>query len=333
MTTQDRLLFPGVDIDGLPSGAATADDPPPAATGRLLTDGGQDTGRADGDAAGDEEVPSALDGVSDEQLESADVDLDQLKQLPKDELIGLLSEIIGDDEDESTTDDDSAEATQEAAATTDDGQPATPSDEPAAEVEWETSDEYQRPDGVELAAGTTMLVQCGSQDDRKHKARRDLLGLDETSDRNVLLIQYRSLDVERLEEIATNASRVKVITIGCSQSVPNAVSDTVEVVDINNPNDVTRLGILATKTLDDWSAFEGETAVSLDPLDVLFRYKTVEGTFRFLHIFLGKLSSGGAITHFFVNPSATDPKNINTLKPLFDYVMTIDDAGVDLEGA
>ncbi len=299
------------------------------------------------------------------------LNLAELRELPKDELIALLAEVIGDDDEPATesaermaetidttetTGDQTAQPTPETADSS--APPTTGKPEPsvadpqtgdstpspgaatpdtampdADETAWETATGYQRPPGLDLSPGSTVLVQCSSQDDRKHDARRDLLGVTEASDRNVLLIQYRAMKTDRLAAIAEAAQRVKVITVGCSQTVPNTVTDTVEVININNPNDVTRLGILSTKTLDDWQPLDGEVAVSLDPLDVLFRYKSVEGTFRFLHIFLGKLSAGGAVSSFFVNPSASNPQDVNTLKPLFDHILNVDAAGVDLEGA
>jgi len=337
MTMLKRLLFPGTDVDGGTSGAAGFDGPPPTLpAGRLVTDGGRDIARTDGGTSSTtDETPAGLDDVSDEKLEAADVDIETLKQLPKDELVALLTEILADegpgaDGDDGSSDETASEQTTSSETASDDAADAEADGD--ADAATDGSEPYQRPAGLDLTPGTTMLLQCAARDDRKGAARRDLLGGSEADSRNVLLIQYRSMDADELEAIARAARRVKVITIGCSQSVPESVSDSVEVVDINNPNDVTRLGILATSTLDDWSALAGEVAVSLDPLDVLFRYKTVEGTFRFLHIFLGKLSSGGAITHFFVDPSASDPQDINTLKPLFDHVMTIDDNGVTVEG-
>jgi len=333
--------------DSTPTGSTATDD----AADKTATDETADE-TATHDAADETTTDDVADATTaDEAADDRsvdDLDLDELQALPKDELIALLAKIIGDDDEPAT---ESAEAMAE---TIDNGeassQPAaqaatadtTPSDTPAADAEtaesdadetiWEASGGYRRPPNLDLSPGTTILVQCGSQDARKHDARRDLLGVTEADDRNILLIQYRAMNPDRLAAIAEAAQRVKVITVGCSQTVPTAVSDTVEVVNINNPNDVTRLGILSTKTLDDWQPLDGEIAVSLDPLDVLFRYKSVEGTFRFLHIFLGKLSAGGAVSSFFVNPSASNPQDVNTLKPLFDHIMTVDAGGVDLEG-
>jgi len=366
------------------TGETTSADAPDSAasddtTAGETTSGDTATGNNAADTTtSDDTATAATNGASDD-LSVSDLDIDQLRALPKDELIALLAEIIGDSDEPATEsaeamaetidptgDTDSNASAQSASSETAGGSASTPSEpattddataseepttdpdtatttpEPdtaaatpesdADEMEWETDEGYHRPSGLDLSPGTTVLVQCGSQDARKHDAREDLLGLTETNDRNILLIQYRSMNADRLAAIAESAQRVKVITVGCSQSVPNAVSDTVEVVNINNPNDVTRLGILSTKTLDDWQALDGGISVALDPLDVLFRYKSVEGTFRFLHIFLGKLSAGGAVSSFFVNPSASNPQDVNTLKPLFDHILTVDAAGIDLEG-
>lgn len=298
------------------------------------------------------------DEIEPEVIEDANIDLEELQQLPRDALLSILTKIIGEQQETEPASNEqrSAAVAAEAETTTDKTEPASVATDKAettdtasstAEVDdsiaWEPADDkrekqesaagYERPSGLSLSPEMTTLVQCGSQDDRKQDARLDLLGLTEPGERNVLLIQYRSLPTDALETIATNANQVTIITIGYSQTVPESVSETVKRININNPNDVTRLGILATGVVKDWAGADAETAVSVDPLDVLFRYKSVEGTFRFLHIFLGKLSNSGSISHFFVNPSASDPRDINTLKPLFDHVLTIDDAGVALEGS
>lgn len=192
-------------------------------------------------------------------------------------------------------------------------------------------EEYTKPGNLDLAPGTSVLVQCGSQDDRQEAACADLLQPDQVLDRNVLLIRYRQMSESRLETIASSAARTKVISIGYTQPVPRSVRDSVENIKINNPNDVTRLGIVVTGTIDEWKRFAGETVVCYKPLDVLLRYKSVHSAFRFLHIFLSKLQAGGAIAHFHVDPSAGDPQEINTLKPLFDSVVTIDSVGTHLE--
>ncbi|ERH01884.1 MAG: hypothetical protein J07HN6_01443 [Halonotius sp. J07HN6] len=306
----------------------------------------------------------STDETRDRQPDPEDIDLDELaglsrlemidilESLSKPKLIALITESLDSDEtrtDAATNDSTSASAedttTGAASATQSSAAQTSQSDDPSTDdaaatptpdgatgnATWEMETDYQRPPALDLSPGSTVLVQCGSQDDRKSAARHDLLGLSESDPRNVLLVQYRAMSAAELESIADAAKRVKIISIGCSQSIPPSVEETIESVEINNPNDVTRLGILATSTLDDWAPLAEQTVVSLNPLDVMLQYKTGEATFRFLHIFLGKLSSRGAISHFFVNPSSSDPQTVNTLKPLFDDVLTIDSVGVDVE--
>ncbi|ERH06408.1 MAG: response regulator containing CheY-like receiver, AAA-type ATPase, and DNA-binding domain protein [Halonotius sp. J07HN4] len=382
-TADDTTTPETVDSPTEPTVSAAPDsepEPTPATTSTAETATSTDGGGTEAITGGSSTAADTTNGTPEESTTAAGggtadslsgLNLAELRELPKEELIALLAEVIGDDDEPATesaermaetidtaepTDDKTAQPTPETAdsstpPTTDEPEPSvanaqagdgTPSPDAVTpdtampdsdETAWETAEGYRRPPGLDPTPGSTILVQCSSQDDRKHDARRDLLGVTEVSDRNVLLIQYRAMNTDRLAAIAEAAQRVKVITVGCSQTVPNTVTDTVEVVNINNPNDVTRLGILSTKTLDDWQPLDGEVAVSLDPLDVLFRYKSVEGTFRFLHIFLGKLSAGGAVSSFFVNPSASNPQDVNTLKPLFDHILNVDDAGVDLEGS
>ena len=186
--------------------------------------------------------------------------------------------------------------------------------------------------GLDLTPGTSILLQCGSQDDREDVACHDLLGLTgDGGDRNALLIQYRQLAPNRLGHIAEHAARTTVVAVGYSQPVPESVDDRVETIEINNPNDITRLGILVSGMLDDWADHDATTVVCYDSVNVLLEYKDVQNTFRFLHVFLGTLESADAIAHFHADPLASTPQKINTLKPLFDDVVSIDSMGVDLE--
>ena len=183
------------------------------------------------------------------------------------------------------------------------------------------------PDGFDPGNGDSVLVQCGSQDQRKHDICVDLCARGDTK-RSVLLVRYRQLDDDQLRRIVTDAARVKIISLGYSQPVPDDLQDSVEQVSINNPNDVTRIGTVITATLDDW---DGEVALCYDPVDGLLRYKSTERAFRFLHILIGRLRSAGAISHFHADPLSSDPQEINTLKPLYDATVNVDSMGTHLE--
>ena len=186
-------------------------------------------------------------------------------------------------------------------------------------------------DGFDPQPGDGVLVECGSQDSRKGHACLDLLGVDDVEGRNVLLIRYRQIGSERLRRIAEDARDVHLISIGYRQSVPNEIDDLVETTRISNPSELTRLGIVMTRVIGNWDTDSVETVVCLDSLDILAGYKDERSVFRFLHVLLSKLQSSNAISHFHIDPSGSDTQGADTLKPLFDSIVTIDDDGVHIE--
>lgn len=290
--------------------------------------GGEGTGRhaSTTSTAGDGEDPLAR---LLEQLDGAgDVSSDTIEQLRR-RLDAVAHDLPVDDRDpfEDTTNGGTEVSVPALAPATDvDGD-----SDPPDETDAFDSEAYRRPADLDLRDGTSVLLQCGSQDDRMNAACVDLLGVTEPAPLNVLLIRFKQMSEAHLEEIATNAERTTIISIGYNQPVPRSIRDGVETLKINNPNDVMRLGILVSGIAQEWESTDADTVVCFYPLDVLLRYKTIESSFRFLHLFLSNLQSFGIRSHFHVDPSAGDPQDTNTLKPLFDEVLTIDSVGTHLE--
>ena len=187
------------------------------------------------------------------------------------------------------------------------------------------------PETFDPGPGDGVLVECGSQDERKGHACLNLLGLDDVEGRNVLLIRYRRIGDDRLRRIAEDANGVHLISIGHRQSIPGEVEDAVETTHISNPSEMTRLGIVMTRAIGQWDSAPVDTVVCLDSLDILVGYTDQRSAFRFLHVLLSKLRSAGVIAHFHIDHSNSDPQSANTLKPLFESVVTIDDDGVRIE--
>lgn len=198
-----------------------------------------------------------------------------------------------------------------------------------------TGDARDSREGGQLAdrqftPGTNVLVQSGSQDDRTHGVCQDLL-YSGSSDPYALLVRYRKMDPERLGQIASHTHHTKVIAVGYSQPTPASEDANVECVQINSPNDITRLGIIVSGTLDDWADDGRDITFCYDSLNVLLNYRDVKSTFRFLHVFLSTLDQAEAIGHFHVDSVGGNPQDISTLKPLFDEIVSIDSVGVHLE--
>ncbi|MDR9380281.1 MAG: response regulator [Natronomonas sp.] len=186
-------------------------------------------------------------------------------------------------------------------------------------------------EGLEIEPGDGVLIECISQDDRNDRACTDLLGLDSVEGRNVLLIRYRQIRPERLRRIAGDAEGVHLISIGYPQSLPDDIDESVETTRINNPSELTRLGIVMTRVIGEWGTDTLQTVVCVDSLEILVGYTDERSVFRFLQVLLSKLRSANAISHFHIEPSRGDSHNADVFKPLFDSVVTIDHDDVYLE--
>ncbi|TKX84389.1 hypothetical protein EXE43_19180, partial [Halorubrum sp. SS5] len=132
-------------------------------------------------------------------------------------------------------------------------------------------------DGDRFDRGTNVLIQSESRAERTQDGCHELLfGRGSDRDPYVLLVRYQPMDGERLEGIASKGHRVHVISVGYAQSVPPTADGTVEVTQINNPNDITRLGIVVSRATQEWSTDDREIRVCYDSLNVLLNYRDVK---------------------------------------------------------
>lgn len=198
------------------------------------------------------------------------------------------------------------------------------------ENEDKQPNKYSRPSELTVRPGSATLIKCTSDDPLKKSVRRDFVQSSKNDSRNVLLIQYQEITHDEIKTITNNSKRVKIISVGFTQTVPDSVTDSIETEVIENKSDVTRLGISATSTLSNWVELNEISVVSVDGFDTVFQEKTNEGTFRFLHIFLGKLTSKEAMSHVFIDHSIVDTQSINTIKPLFDSMLTVESPDVKI---
>ena len=193
-------------------------------------------------------------------------------------------------------------------------------------------DEPALSDVVEFTPGTNVLIQSESRSEGTRSDCRELLFANEPDHAPyVLLVRYQPMDGERLRRIAAEGYRTHVVSVGYAQSVPPTVDEMVEVTQINNPNDITRLGIVVSRITQGWSGGDRGIRVCYDSLNVLLNYRDVKSAFRFLHVFLSTFTKTDALAHFHADPLEGDPQSINTVKPLFDEVVSIDSTGTYTE--
>lgn len=97
----------------------------------------------------------------------------------------------------------------------------------------------------------------------------------------------------------------------------------------SSPVDMTGIGIKLSEFLQ---AFHQErhierNRVMLHSLSTLLMYADLQTVFRFLHVFTGRIQSVDGLGLFAIDSSAHDDQTMNTLKQLFDGIVTTREDG------
>lgn len=155
--------------------------------------------------------------------------------------------------------------------------------------------------------------------------------------RDVLVVSFTGTPddvIQRLraQATATPPSKIGIISIGDSTRSAAATdggspSGPVTISTLSSPGDLTGIGITITEQLREWAGDGNQISICFDSLSMLLQYANVDRTFRFLHVFTGRLRSVDAIAHFHMDPSVHDERTLNTIKTLFDAAVEIDDNG------
>lgn len=96
-------------------------------------------------------------------------------------------------------------------------------------------------------------------------------------------------------------------------------------VRMENPSDLTGLGIQASEFMTRWHDLDQPITICFDSLTVLLQYVSAERAFRFLHTFTTRVRDAGAIAHYHMSPSAHDDQTVETMMQLFDAVVEYDE--------
>lgn len=178
---------------------------------------------------------------------------------------------------------------------------------------------------VDAEPGKSSLISADT-----HEAHDDILcnhhlGGEASQPVNLLLIRYGAMETNRLEELASTAAELTVVAIGYDQKVPESVAERIELIEIDKPDDLRRLGIVLTRAIENWSDDPTEIRICIDSLNVLLRYADVQKVFRFLRLLFGKFESADAVTHAHLDPSNESDRDVSIIKSLFDQVIELDD--------
>ncbi|WP_135303628.1 helix-turn-helix transcriptional regulator [Haloarcula amylovorans] len=119
----------------------------------------------------------------------------------------------------------------------------------------------------------------------------------------------------------THANGAEVTNEIESSSVRDNTSITVSKVNPREPMDIIAP---VTESLTRWRNNDRQTVVSVQTLTLLLEYVDFDTAFRYLHILTHRVQDD-AIGFYQMDPDVHDEETINTLKPLFDAVVEVED--------
>jgi KaiC/GvpD/RAD55 family RecA-like ATPase len=97
----------------------------------------------------------------------------------------------------------------------------------------------------------------------------------------------------------------------------------------SSPVDMTGIGIKLSEFLQTFYRNQGveRNRVMVHSLSTLRMYADLQAVFRFLHVFTGRIQSVDGLGVFAIDDSAHDDQTMNTLKQLFDGILTTQEDG------
>jgi KaiC/GvpD/RAD55 family RecA-like ATPase len=107
------------------------------------------------------------------------------------------------------------------------------------------------------------------------------------------------------------------------------VSENEHVKYASSPVDMTGIGIKFSEVLEDYYQVRGirQNRIMLHSLSTLLMYSDLQTVFRFLHVFTGRIQSIDGLGVFSIDSTAHDDQTMNTLKQLFDGIITTHEDG------
>jgi KaiC/GvpD/RAD55 family RecA-like ATPase len=130
----------------------------------------------------------------------------------------------------------------------------------------------------------------------------------------------------RLDDTADNFAVIDCVT---KQQGISDLKDDDLVKYASSPVDMTGIGIKFSEVLEEFYQTRGvsQNRVMLHSLSTLLMYSDLQTVFRFLHVFTGRVQSIDGFGLFSIDSTAHDDQTMNTLKQLFDGIITTHEEG------
>lgn len=191
---------------------------------------------------------------------------------------------------------------------------------------------------VEVDAGTNLMVS-GPPLTGKRSLSMDVLASGTEQGDGAIIVTTKD-NAERVlsdyaDRIDYEGEPVAVVDCVTNQQGVTDVRDDERIKYASSPVDMTGIGIKISEFLQLFYQEQGieQNRVMVHSLSTLLMYSDPQTVFRFLHVFTGRIQSVGGLGLFSIDATAHDEQTMNTIKQLFDGVVTTredDDPSIQL---
>ena len=184
----------------------------------------------------------------------------------------------------------------------------------------------------EVPPGTNVLVS-GPPLSGKRSLCLDILASGVENDEGAIIVTTKDGADRVLSDFETRTPYedrpVAVVDCVTRQQGVSDVRDDDRIKYTSSPVDRTGSGLKLSEFLQGFYQNRGieRNRVMLHSLSTLLMYADLQTVFRFLHVFTGRVQSVDGLGVFAIDDSAHDDQTMNTLKQLFDGIVTTQEDG------
>jgi KaiC/GvpD/RAD55 family RecA-like ATPase len=184
----------------------------------------------------------------------------------------------------------------------------------------------------EVPPGTNVLVS-GPPMSGKRSLCLDILASGTEAGEGAIIVTTKDGGDRVLDDFATRVDYedrpVGVVDCVTRQQGVGEIREDDRIKYTSSPVDMTGIGIKLSEFLQAFYQDRGieRNRVMLHSLSTLLMYADLQTVFRFLHVFTGRIQSVDGLGVFAIDDSAHDDQTMNTLKQLFDGIVTTQEDG------
>jgi len=184
---------------------------------------------------------------------------------------------------------------------------------------------------ADLDPGTNLLIS-GPPMTGKRRVAFEILASGTDRGEGVIVVTTKDgarRVLSEYEDFVSNPDDADVGVVDCvtKQQGGSNLEDDRRVKYASSPVDMTGIGIKLSEFLEEFYEVRGHrrNRILLHSVSTLLMYSDLQTVFRFLHVFTGRVQSADGLGLYVIDSSAHDDRTMNTLKQLFDGIITVEE--------